>query len=80
MHTNKPAAELHRAALRFVSTGLLMLVGFFVLACLSACGGGGADQPVAGQCYVNGVASPAEACRPGATVQPVVCAASGACQ
>lgn len=80
MHTDKTAAALHTAAIRFGATGLVMLLAFFAVSSLSGCGGGGVDQPVAGQCYVNGQPAAAEACRPGATVQPVMCSASGACQ
>lgn len=52
-----------------------------VLISLTACGGGsGADETLAGQCYVAGQARPDADCQPMATIQPVACNASGVCR
>lgn len=59
---------------RITRTGAALVVALL----LTACGGGGADEVPAGQCYIAGQASDCTA--PSVTVQPVQCSASaGAC-
>jgi hypothetical protein len=74
-------AQIAAAIARYLTSLMPVILIAFAAGALTACGGGsGADETLAGQCYVAGVPADAAACSSKSTALPVACSASSGCR